>query len=230
MKDIPNDVSVTFLLNQDEIRSRRNNKFGKKIAEKGEHNLAYRFRPKYDGARFRKVSPKKLVANCNRAKSIFKKNYGYDLKFIFFPWSKHHLTKQVKAVEEAGFTVFGNNFDLPKNFRRHGKGKVERAIKKLSKSKKHGAIIYQNAHNTNVGKDRDWVEHKFEQKGFRIVSLEECITKPETDDEEPAAEPTPEMAAAQQAPTEEEAAEGAASTLTFSAVGVAAVAVLMLVL
>lgn len=208
-------------MSQDDIRSRQLKKFAMKVAAMGEHNLVYRLQPKYDGHRIHRICPRKLFDNCNRAKKLFKKIYGYDLRFVYFPWSKHRLAKLVKAVELAGLTVFGDNFDLPKHFSYHEKHEVKRSIKKLVKRKERGAIIYLTAQSPYFDKNLDWVERKFEKKGFEIVSLDECLAKAETsgNEEAPAAEETPEMDEDLQAPAEEEAAEGAASALTYSAAG-----------
>lgn len=231
--DLPNDVSVTLLLSTDEIRSRSNNKFVRKLSKAGEHTLAYRYRPSYDGKKFRKVSPKRLAAQAKRAKKWFKRYYNYDLKYVFFPYTKHHCTKQVKAVQDAGFQVFGHSLYVPKNFRRHGKGKLERQIKKLSKKK--GSIVYHTAHNSRLGKDRDWVENKLENRKFNIVSLQECLepSASESTSGEEDGNAKGENAQAENAEMANDTAAGettdAGSSLKVSAITIAAVIGLMLV-
>lgn len=226
---IPNDVQVTFLLNMDEIRSRRNNKFLKALAAKKEHTLAFRYRSKYDSRRFHKAKPKRLVQQAMRANKLFSRNYGIELKYVFFPWTRKHLVKQVAAVEAAGFKVFGNNLYVDKNFRRNGKGKLKRAIRRLHKIKK-GSIIYQTTHNTRVAEDRDWVEYNFERKGFNIVSIDQCLAPVDdsTDEEIIVEGRDPVMAGAQQAPVA--SVEDAAAVTGISTAAAVAFGLLMLVL
>lgn len=239
-KNLPNDINVTVAMNMDELRSRRYNKFVRSLIKKDEHSFVFRFPQKYDGRKFSKLSAKKLAFSAKRAKSLFKKNYNYNLKYVFFPYVTHNTKKQVAAVEKAGFKVFGHNLYVKKNFRRNGKGKIVKQIKKFAKQKK-GVIVYHDAHNTRLNSDRSWVEHKLTSRKYNIVSLDQCFASESesssSDDEEaPVVAPVDEnadnaqKAAVVKAPEDEtKEKENSATGLKASLVGVAAV-VLMLIL
>lgn len=106
LRIFPTDITFTIAISYQELRSRRHIKLIN-YAISQEHTLAYRFNPSYDRD-FHAKDGAKLVAQLSQAKKMFMKQNQYELKYTFFPLSTHSLKKQVKAVEEAGYKVFGS--------------------------------------------------------------------------------------------------------------------------
>lgn len=236
-------MEVTVALGP-ELRIRRFNKIVKYGAKK-DVSFVYRPDPAYDGSKFKKVTPKRLVKAVQRAKQQFQKLYGLKLTHVFFPYTKgYHCKKQVAAVEAAGFKVFGHNLYVDRKLGDAAKDDLKDDLRKLSKKHK-GIIVYEEAHNAHLVKDLLYVEKLLKKKKYEVVGIEQCLknggsSEDDSEDDDGTANEANngEMAPALQAPenpetpAESESSEkkNSASALSVSFVSIAVASVLLLAL
>lgn len=182
MKNVPLDITLTFILNRDEITARHNQKLIKYAKDQG-HTIGYRFDPAMDKT-FNETSPKKIAEDALEAQEMFRQFHDLELEYVWLPYCKHHLTKHVEALEEAGLVPFGNNMWIDVAFRKTSKSHVKGELKKLA-DKKRGAIVYMDADNSKLLEDIKLAHHYFRTYHFDLVDLDECLADEEALDEKP---------------------------------------------
>lgn len=106
------DVKIYIAINREELKNRNICKLACYAIKQG-HILAFRFHRSYD-TNFNQLSPPRMAKQRKEMRQILHNKLQYDLPYVYIPFSDDALTDQTKAIEDAGFTVFGASMDCPK--------------------------------------------------------------------------------------------------------------------
>jgi len=171
LMNCPIDISLTIALSPRDLRATDLTPLIKyAVTEK--HLLAYTFDSIYD-KKFRKMPLRKMLRLLGGAMKAFKEQYGYELKYVFFPDTKQDLSRHVKTAQAAGYIVFGSYMWVDEDFHSTRHSKVEKLIKQVAS--KGGPIIYLDADSNLLQKDIDDVYKMLHAHRLQVVSLDKCI-------------------------------------------------------
>lgn len=157
-------MKISFALNKEDLEYRKIRKLARFAIKEG-HNIVYRFHPKND-RNFQNTSPAKLVEQLAVIKQYFTEKFNYNLQYVFFPRVNHHLKKHTRAVEAAGFTVFGNCA--------YAHRKLYKEVRAMAKDNS-GAIIYFNGLDDRLMDKMESVASMTGKAKMQLTDITRCL-------------------------------------------------------